>query len=409
MGRIFISFEQWCYNNLSKEEADKIMLRWDYELNVDAKGIIINPNDIIFRSKGFNRKGYWFKCLDHPRHKPEQKNIKSFANGCDGSINCNQCNYISITHPHLIKTLVNKDDSLKYSIGTHKKLLMKCPYCNYEKPIDMRNFMRIGFFCPRCSDGKSYPEKFIFNILEQLDIIFKTELSRSTLNWCGSYRYDFYISSPNCIIETHGEQHYYGNVNWKMSLSEIQNNDKCKEKIAKENCVKNYVVLDCRKSELEWIKNSIMRSDLPKLIGFNESDINWEKCHEHACSNMVKIACDIWHSGVRDTLEISNKLNICRTTTIKYLKQGLKLGWCDYNSKEESKTNLISMSENNCKQVICLTTRDIFKSQAEAGREYNISKCNISLCCSNKLKSAGKHPVTNEKLVWMYYDEYIKL
>jgi hypothetical protein len=26
----------------------------------------------------------------------------------------------------------------------------------------------------------------------------------------------------------------------------------------------------------------------------------------------------------------------------------------------------------------------------------------IKLCCKNKRKSAGKHPVTNEKLIWKY-------
>jgi len=27
------SFKQWCYDNLSKEETNKILLRWDYKLN----------------------------------------------------------------------------------------------------------------------------------------------------------------------------------------------------------------------------------------------------------------------------------------------------------------------------------------------------------------------------------------
>lgn len=67
-----ISFYDWCYQNLSKEEADSIILRWDYELNK------CSPNDISFCSRGFDKKGYWFKCLKHPEHKSELKRINDF-------------------------------------------------------------------------------------------------------------------------------------------------------------------------------------------------------------------------------------------------------------------------------------------------------------------------------------------
>lgn len=33
----------------------------------------------------------------------------------------------------MIKYLVDKEDAYKYSIGTNKKIKMKCPYCGYEK------------------------------------------------------------------------------------------------------------------------------------------------------------------------------------------------------------------------------------------------------------------------------------
>jgi hypothetical protein len=66
-----INFEQWCVENLFKEESDRIISRWDYNLNIDKNGKVIKPNDIGFSSNGFNRKGYWFKCLDHPEHGSE--------------------------------------------------------------------------------------------------------------------------------------------------------------------------------------------------------------------------------------------------------------------------------------------------------------------------------------------------
>ena len=89
-----ISFEQWCYDNLIKEEADRILLRWDYENNIDKYGGIIKPTQVSYCSHGFNDKGYWFKCLKHPEHESELKNIKSFVTSKKKTnmLCCSQCN-----------------------------------------------------------------------------------------------------------------------------------------------------------------------------------------------------------------------------------------------------------------------------------------------------------------------------
>jgi len=402
----FTSFYDWCYQNLSKEEADNILLRWDYELNIDKKRNILSPKNISYSSYGFNGKGYWFKCLDHPEHGSEMKRISCFVMGQNGSINCIQCNTISITHPELVKFLVNKNDSLKYTIGERKKLTVKCINCGYEKKMYLYNLIRQGFGCPKCSDGIPYPEKFIFNILEQLlNDNFKVQLSKKDFKWCENYRYDFYIDKINCIIETHGLQHYEehinGNWNRNKSLKDIQENDKIKEQLAKENGITNYIVLDCRHSELEWIKNSIMNSKLPRLLNFKEKDINWLKCHEHACNSNIKKASDLWNSGIKSTSQIAYILKVHISTVIRYLKQGTKLEWCDYNPKEEMKNNRYHIKVN------CLTTGEIFNSITIAQEKYNTYS--ISKVCKGKYNSSGIHPKTGEKLKWMYYSEYIKL
>ena len=118
----YTSFYEWCYINLSKEDADLIMLRWDYELNVDKNGKILSPQTTTYGSHGLKERGYWFKCLEHPEHKSEQKRIKDFTNGHVGSITCNQCNSISITHPYLVKYLINKEDALKYTVYANTKI-----------------------------------------------------------------------------------------------------------------------------------------------------------------------------------------------------------------------------------------------------------------------------------------------
>jgi len=380
------SFYQWCYDNLSKELADWILSRWDYELNK------ISPKEVGFTSGGFNKKGYWFKCLDHPEHGSELKSINCFTSRQTG-IECQQCNVIALTHPYLLGFFVNISDAYKYSMGSDKIVMLKCS-CGYEKPMIINKFINHGFGCPRCSDGfKSYPEKFLFNVFEQLDKNFKLQLSKTTFDWCNDYRYDFYISENiNCIVETHGLQHYeeIKSSNWG-SLEDIQDNDFDKEWLARKNKIENYIVLDCRKSEMDWIKKEIINSNLTALLDFKESDIDWLKCHEFACnSNMVKEVCDLWNKGETNIIQISEKLKICGVTILKYLKQGMELGWCKYI---------------NHSKVICLNTEEIFDSQIEAGEQYHINSAGISACCKNKQKSAGKH--LGKPLMWMYYDEYL--
>lgn len=404
----WISFYEWCYINLPKEEADKILSRWDYELNVDKNGKVITPNDITFGSDGISKKGYWFKCLDHPEHKSELKNIGSFTNGCKGSVDCSQCNSISITHPQLVKYLVNKEDLYKYSHASNKKIPMQCPECGYEKEMNVNNLVNTGFSCSQCSDHIPYTEKFFFNFLQQLRLDFKFQLTKITYKWCEDYRYDFYINKINGIVETMGEQHYEEKTGTWGHLEKIQDNDFNKEWVARKNKIANYIIIDCRKSDMEWIKTNIMKSRLPTILNFKEKDIDWFKCHEFACNSLVKVICSLWDNGMKDTLKISGELKLSRATIIKYLKQGAKLGWCDYDPiKEKKKVHIQFKNLKRGKSIICLTTNEIFNSQKEAGEKYHISSNNICQCCSHKTKSAGKHPETGEKMVWMFYEEYL--
>jgi len=400
----WVSFYEWCYINLSKEVADRILSRWDDNLNVDKYGNKLTSKDVSYGSDGLNRKGYWFKCLDHPEHLSELKSISSLTNNKQNNIDCHQCNALAITHPYLIVYLVNKDDIYKYSKGMHKKVFTKCPNCGYEKEKSICDLVNRGFYCPKCSDGVPYPEKFMYNFLEQLlNKEFEVQLSKTTFKWCKNYKYDNYIKSINCIIETHGIQHYKETTGFWGKLSEIQNNDIDKEELAKNNGIKNYIIIDCSESELESIKNNIMQSKLPDLLNFKEDDIDWKKCHEYACCSLVKVVCDLWNEGI-EKQKINNILKLSKSSVLKYLNQGFKIGWCNYNGKEISKNNLINMSKNNCKQVICLTTGEIFNSIVDAGRKHNIKGVSsISSCCGGKLKSAGKDIITGEKLVWKYY------
>jgi len=309
----WVSFYEWCYLNLSKEKADGILLRWDYEMNI-RNGIVLSPKDVGHGSAGSNRKGYWFKCLEHPEHESEQKNINSITSGKQSSIDCRQCNPIAMTRPDLVRFLVNIEDSLKYLPGMTMKIPMKCPECEYLKEMSPNCLSRRNSIaCTRCSDGVSYPEKFMFNVLEQLGVSFKIQLSKTTFSWCGDVKYDFYINGLN---DRKG-----------VSLIKTQKNDGYKEQLARGNGVEHYIALNCSESSMQWIKNRILRSELPQLLKFKESDVDWVKSGREACSSFVKKACALWNSGVQNVTKIADEMKFGKCTITRYLKQGAKIGW----------------------------------------------------------------------------------
>lgn len=52
-------------------------------------------------------------------------------------------------------------------------------------------------------------------------------------------------------------------------------------------------------------------------------------------------------------------------------------------------------------QIYCPELDEVFWGAKEAQDKYGILRSSISQCISGKLKSAGKHPVTGEKLTWV--------
>lgn len=63
------------------------------------------------------------------------------------------------------------------------------------------------------------------------------------------------------------------------------------------------------------------------------------------------------------------------------------------------------VKSHKCVKIKCLTTDETFDYMLEAARKYNIAHQSISACCRGKQKTAGKHPMTGEKLAWKYLED----
>lgn len=229
---------------------------------------------------------------------------------------------------------VSEEDARKFTKSSGKKIEVICPDCKKRKLVSIDKIYKNKSIGCSCGDGISYPEKFINDALNQLNVEFQSQLTKTTFEWCGDKRYDFYIPEYNMIIEAHGIQHYE-DCNWGKAC-DIQENDRIKKELAKENGIEHYVVIDCRYSELEWIKNSILNSKLVDML--NLSKIDWLKCEEFALKNIVREVCDYWNNKeeweTTTTIAENNEWGIRSViTVIKYLKKGTILGWCNYNPK----------------------------------------------------------------------------
>lgn len=269
---------------------------------------------------------------------------------CKNQVVVKGINDITTTHPNLVKYFVNIEDAYTHTYSSNKKSNLKCPYCEFEREMVISNIYNQGFSCSKCGDGISYPEKFMTNILQQLKEQKKIEdfivqFSKADTTWCNNYRYDFYFEHNNkkYIIETHGEQHYEENTNFKISLKENRENDKLKKDLAISNGIKeeNYIVIDCRKSELEFIKQNILNSRLNEL--FDLSNIDWLSIGEKSERNLVKEVCDYWNKHNNENNENLTTTDLGKIfkkhygTIRDYLKKGNKLLWCNYTPKYYNK------------------------------------------------------------------------
>ena len=259
---------------------------------------------------------------------------------CHGKTVVKEINDLATTSPWVVRYLIDKEQVYKYTKSNDKKVYVQCPDCGKIKSIRVCDMVRRKSIGCICSDSFSYPEKIVHSILNQLSIRFEMQLSKATFGWCGKYRYDFYLPEYNCIIEVHGIQHYeQTGRKGARTLEEEQENDRIKKELALTNGIKHYIELDCRYSDLDYIRNSILNSKLNEL--FNLTNVSWFEAEEFAInSNKVKEVCDYWNSKEEwetvNTIANNNEWGIkARSTIQKYLKKGTKLGWCKYDPKEE--------------------------------------------------------------------------
>lgn len=301
---------------------------WDFELNK------VNPYHITKHST----LKVWFKCVDKSYHKYEMT--------CHNFVNkqrCPYCNSFASHKVHYFDSLgflyhdiakmivedkrnnITYENTYEISPNSHSKYYFKCLECGFEntKKKYLYSIYNQVNLCERCSDNISFPEKFMCNILSQLNINFITQYKP---NWSDNKKYDFYIPNLNMIIEVHGLQHYEKSQFNKRNLHEEQENDEYKKELALINDIEKYIVIDCRYSTLKWLKENIEK-ELTNI--FNLNNIDYENLWRKSLKSIVVTSWELYNKGM-SIEEISNELRKSQYTIREYLKIGRKLGKCNY-------------------------------------------------------------------------------
>lgn len=286
-----------------------------------------------------------FQCEYGHVWKTMPRNILYFNAGCPvcaGKQVLVGFNDLWTTRPDVAELLENKNDGFLYTSGSNKRVNFLCPNCGLIDRKQIYMVSSYGFKCKGCSDGISYPNKFGREFLSQLPIEdFQCEYSPE---WAQGRSYDNYFeyNGNKYILEMDGLFHYKDFSCSKLSLDECKEIDKIKNEYAKQHNI-SVIRIDCKKSNCEYIKQSILQSELNNI--FDLSSIDWDLCDSIANKSFVKEVGHLYSSGIHDLNKIKDILHIGISSVQKYVQLAAKFGLCDYTvkrSKQEGRRKIMS-------------------------------------------------------------------
>ena len=334
----------------------------------NKRDLIIIDRKYIKDKNGCNKKWYKYHCnkcgFDGGKHyslKDKCYKDEHFISEsellrgggcacCSSNIVVEGINNITTTAPWMISIVNDLEFCKTHTCSCSDKIYPICPNCGFKSNnlISINNINKHNGVSCKCSDGISYPNKFMFNLLEQLGIEFKSEYSPK---WIKPKRYDFYIPSMNLIVEMDGALGHGNLVHSKSNktLEQSIQDDKYKDKMAIEHGLQ-VIRINCNYNDItnrfEYIKENTINK-LNKI--FYLTNVDWNKINKLSCSSLLLKACELKRNNpklttgdigkilkhdstiIKNWLIIGNDLNLCTYVPkmgkrIEIFKDGISLG-----------------------------------------------------------------------------------
>lgn len=303
------------------------------------------------------------------------------------------------THPDVAILLANSEDGYRYSRGSDAKVDFICPCCGTIHNKRIANVCNRGFSCDVCSDGISYPNKFMRALLSQLPV--ENVVYEWNPDWLRPYQYDSYFQYNGYmyVLEMDGG---VGHGCRKYKSTEIdtegKERDGVKDNLARKHNI-SVIRINCdygnNSQRYLFIKNNILNSDLPSVVDL--SKVDWDKCNSFACTSMVFKTSLLYEDG-KTTKEIMASLECSKSAVETWLKQGVELGLCKYTPVEMKKRGCVHRFKSVNQYTLDGIFIQSFISISDASQQINIGLTSIVRCCKKYQKSAGG-------FIWYYADD----
>ena len=350
------------------------------------------------------RNEYWVTENDLTRN--DKRRISCPC--CSGRIVVTNINDIPTTASWMIPYFQGGyDEAKRYSKGSNVKKYFKCIHCNTVSN-KLRKICELydnnGLTC-MCNDHISYPNKFAYYLFKQLKSQYEYYENEYSPDWAGLYRYDNFVikNGEKYVIEMDGGLGH-GNRTFKTNEKDVDGLKRDKEKnIIASNHNIIMIRIDCKESNLNYIKNNIINSQLSVL--FNLKNVDWN--HIDALSknkNFYKDICDYYNKTNKFLTEISRDLNLGIKVVRSAISVGNKLGWCKYDStnkfNEEKFYKLIDYWKDN-KYIQTSILAEKFKLGQSTVVSYLKYASDIGLCDYNP-KESYEYYLNNKKTYPVY-------
>ena len=371
---------------LKKEDRTTSYL---YEIGDILKGVKIIEKTRV-KNGNSTRRGYLVKSLAYPNDKNDYKisedslkrmNIDLYFNGKV----CEENSLYSCTP--IRGNIIDIEKAKRTSLNSNTPIYFKCDNknCKHIKKMYPYSLTKNGFSCNICSKHIPYGQLAFGQYQEYFKLNYKSERVLKTLD---DRRVDFVKfnndNTINHIVEIQGEQHTNKNHIWYEDSYE---QDIAKRKWAKENNIL-MIEIDMRISSWEYFRKQINNcGHLPSINDEDEKIILelMEKNKRYPIAEITELYQNGYSSvfiGKKYKMSYQTVLNILRKNNIK----------------------IVDVNTERSVNIKCVTTGEIFNSISKASEVREVSRANIRKNLNGKRKSAGKHPITGEKLQWEYVD-----